>query len=448
MTIVYNDQQEAAMSSAQQWWRTDSRTHSPFIWQGYAGTGKTTSIREALNRLQIPIERVALVTPTNRAAKVATEKSGIKAHTLHSLMFKTSADEADVLRETLYGWEDAHSFMQAPGAKVMTEGNPDEFRYTCEIVVSNSKWYYDGNELPEETDGRAKVFDAVREVRIKNIKKKLREIADNGLQIVPRNTEELISTFDIIVADEASMINADMGRHIGRIGLPVVYAGDPFQLPPVNAKCFWEGKAPNAMLTKIERQRGEGAGIPIAGQEIREGRKIIEGDGMHIHARNQGIEFYDTADIILAGTHRTRRRMNAEIRKHRGFTDVYPVPGEQVVSFSNYRKLGITNGEVYTVKKCRVSGRVVFLDVVDPFGKLIEEVPCWERIFRDEGDMDFTDQTLVKMTYGYCITVHKGQGSEWDHVIVCDDWSKSSPMYPKWLYTAITRASKKCDLVR
>lgn len=452
MSIVFNDQQERAMAALSRWWPTAAQRKVPFIWQGYAGTGKTTSIREALNRLGIPIERVALVTPTNRAAKVAQERSGIKAHTLHSLMFRTSGEEIDLYLEQLHGWEEARSFIQVPGAKIVSKEStnpPSEYRYTCEVVVSSTEWYYDGNELPPDDNGRREVFQKVQESKVLYLKNKLRELKTGDLRVVPRDPEEIISTFDIIVADEASMINEELGRHINKIGLPVVYVGDPFQLPPVNAKCIWEGRDPDALLTKIERQRGDGAGIPLCGQEIRAGRRPIEGEGMFIHPRNQDVSFYDKADIILSGTHRTRRRINAEIRRYRGYKDVYPQPGERVVSFSNYRKLGITNGEVYTVERVRgVAGRKLLLDVVDPFGKLIEEVPCWERVFKDESDIDFTDQTLVQMTFGYCITVHKGQGSEWDHVIMCDDWSKSSGIYSRWLYTGITRASKRCDLVR
>lgn len=440
------------MLALKAWWPRAAQTKQPFIWQGYAGTGKTTSIREALNRLQIPIERVALVTPTNRAAKIAQERSGLKAHTLHSLMFRTSGEEIDTYLEMLHGWEEAKSFIQVPGAKIMgrnSTADPSEYRYTCEVVVGGDVWFYDGNELPSEPTERIEIFQKVQEKKVLYLKNKLRQLQGEDLRVMPRDPEEIISAYDIIVVDEASMVNEEIGRHLNRIGLPIVYTGDPFQLPPVNAKCFWEGKEPDAMLTKIERQRGEGAGIPICGQEIRCGRRPIEGDGMFIHPRNQDVSFYDKADIILAGTHRTRRRINNEVRKHRGYKDVYPQPGEKVVSFSNFRKLGITNGEVYTVERVRaIQGRRLSLDVIDPFGKLIEDVPTWERVWRDESDMDFTDRTMVQMTFGYCITVHKGQGSEWNHVILCDDWSKSSAVYSRWLYTGITRASERCDLVR
>ena len=51
--------------------------------------------------------------------------------------------------------------------------------------------------------------------------------------------------------------------------------------------------------------------------------------------------------------------------------------------------------------------------------------------------------------FGYCITVHKAQGSQWDNLIVYDDgfglWDKKTRA--QWLYTAITRAVDKITIV-
>lgn len=51
----------------------------------------------------------------------------------------------------------------------------------------------------------------------------------------------------------------------------------------------------------------------------------------------------------------------------------------------------------------------------------------------------------LKVKFGYAITCHKAQGSEWNNVFVNCKWSQSqlSADYFRWLYTAITRSSKK-----
>ena len=49
--------------------------------------------------------------------------------------------------------------------------------------------------------------------------------------------------------------------------------------------------------------------------------------------------------------------------------------------------------------------------------------------------------------YGYCITCHKYQGSEYDKVLVFEEHLKDS-QHARWLYTAATRAKKKLIIVK
>ena len=49
--------------------------------------------------------------------------------------------------------------------------------------------------------------------------------------------------------------------------------------------------------------------------------------------------------------------------------------------------------------------------------------------------------------YGYCITCHKAQGSEYDKVLVFEEYLRGSN-HIEWLYTAATRAKKKLIIVR
>ena len=46
--------------------------------------------------------------------------------------------------------------------------------------------------------------------------------------------------------------------------------------------------------------------------------------------------------------------------------------------------------------------------------------------------------------FGYAVSVHKSQGSEWDKIILIEERNsyQSDEEYARWLYTAVTRASK------
>jgi exodeoxyribonuclease-5 len=57
-------------------------------------------------------------------------------------------------------------------------------------------------------------------------------------------------------------------------------------------------------------------------------------------------------------------------------------------------------------------------------------------------NMDFNKRWLAPADYGYALTVHKSQGSQWEKVLVYDDGfaKREAQTRRKWLYTAITRA--------
>lgn len=50
---------------------------------------------------------------------------------------------------------------------------------------------------------------------------------------------------------------------------------------------------------------------------------------------------------------------------------------------------------------------------------------------------------MIETSWGYAITCHKSQGSQWDNVVVFDEgFGRTHEDRNRWLYTAITRAEK------
>ena len=56
--------------------------------------------------------------------------------------------------------------------------------------------------------------------------------------------------------------------------------------------------------------------------------------------------------------------------------------------------------------------------------------------------------TLNRFEYGYCISCHKAQGSEFGDVIVFDESYAFKEDKNRWLYTAITRAKNRLIILR
>src|SRR5437773_1931907 len=57
----------------------------------------------------------------------------------------------------------------------------------------------------------------------------------------------------LIVIDECSMVDAELGRDLLSFGVPVLVLGDPAQLPPIPVEVFFTDPDPDAMLTEVLR---------------------------------------------------------------------------------------------------------------------------------------------------------------------------------------------------
>ena len=54
-----------------------------------------------------------------------------------------------------------------------------------------------------------------------------------------------------------------------------------------------------------------------------------------------------------------------------------------------------------------------------------------------------------EFAYAYAITCHKAQGSEWNKVLVFEEWFPNvAEEHKRWLYTAATRASEKLVIIK
>ena len=261
------------------------------------------------------------------------------------------------------------------------------------------------------------------------------------------------STADLIIIDECSMVDEDLGRDLLSFGKPVLVLGDPAQLPPVKGGGFFTEAEPDFMLTEIHRQAADNPIIRLS-MDIREGREPegIESDKLRLISRRDiSSEDILAADQVLVGTNRTRRRYNERIRVLKNHTEDTPEAGEKLVCLRNNKQKGLLNGGIWTValKKAAKAGRARMVVMPEDGGKSVniavpkefftdgpETVPFPIRRGADEFD------------YGYALTVHKAQGSQWDNVVLFDESFAFREHRARWLYTGVTRAAERLTLVR
>src|SRR5690349_23112878 len=160
----------------------------------------------------------------------------------------------------------------------------------------------------------------------------------------------------LIIIDECSMVDAELGRDLMSFGVPVLVLGDPAQLPPIQSSAgagFFTESEPDAMLTEVHRQAQDDPIVRLS-MDIRERREIepfIDGDTQVVAKSELDPQRVLEADQVLVGRNATRRAYNARLRERRGITDPLPVAGDRLVCLRNNRKKGLFNGGLWLVKE-------------------------------------------------------------------------------------------------
>ena len=129
-----------------------------------------------------------------------------------------------------------------------------------------------------------------------------------------------------------------------------------------------------------------------------------------------------------------------------------PALEEKLVCLRNNRQKGLLNGSTWTVKLVGTrNGDLIQMRVApdDGNGPSVK-VAVLAAMF--EGQADDIPWEIRRHTdefdYGYALTVHKAQGSQWDDVVLFDESFAFREHRARWLYTAVTRAAKRLTIVQ
>ena len=263
---------------------------------------------------------------------------------------------------------------------------------------------------------------------------------------------------DYFLVDEASMVGREIWDVLQSYKRPIVAIGDPGQLEPPSRDDINLMVDPDIMLTEIHRQ--------AAGSEIIQFATAVR-EGGHNYAttkldRRRGEELVvtdkietwndESLDILICGLNRTRQRLNAKVRARQGRQDQL-TQGEHVICLSNDPAFGVFNGLVGVVQESTKT-RTRFLDWATAEVPVLWDGESKPRVMRlstaflgaralpdfDVGKAHRRKAVLVD--YGYALTGHRSQGSQWERVGVINQPAPSLWDQGRWLYTTITRASK------
>jgi exodeoxyribonuclease-5 len=250
------------------------------------------------------------------------------------------------------------------------------------------------------------------------------------------------------------MVDAELGRDLLSFGKPVLVLGDPAQLPPIAGGGFFTEAEPDAMLTEVHRQAQDNPIVRLS-MDIRAGEYLEPGrygDSEVIARDRLDPQRVVEADQVLVGRNATRRAYNTRMRARRGFEEPMPAAGDKLVCLRNNRKKGLFNGGLWTVKErgSRKTG-IISMRLLPDDETAARGVKVSVRPECFTGGIEKIDWLRRKpydeFDYGYVLTVHKAQGSQWDDIVLFDESFAFPESRERWLYTGITRAAKKLTVV-
>lgn len=413
----WSPQQDDALLKVSRWLENPGEQQL-FRLFGYAGTGKTTLARHLAEGVAGDVMFAAY---TGKAASVLRKSGAANAQTLHSLIYLPKERSKERYNDLKQEIEDVERMIH----EEMSEWGPD----------------WQGN--PQLEDRLAKLRGDLR-VEERNSKR-----PDFSL-----NVESPLREAKLLVVDECSMVNEEMAQDILSFGTPVLVLGDPEQLPPVTGTGYFTNAKPNVMLTEIHRQARDNPIIDLA-TRVRSRERLSRGQyGTSSVIARATPELALEANQILVGTNATRTSTNDRMRQLRGFGARWPMEGEKLVCLRNDKDHGLLNGTLHTVlsdseevggyinlriRPEDAPGAEPLLVPAHPehFGGDPEQIGYWDR------------RNAQEFTFGYALTVHKSQGSQWDNVLIIDQSGvfKDPDTRRKWLYTAITRAADTVTIV-
>lgn len=288
--------------------------------------------------------------------------------------------------------------------------------------------------------------------------------------------------YKIVVVDEVSMVPQSMIEQLFKYSIYLLALGDPFQLPPIQKDDVNTLlNKPHVFLDEIMRQAQESEIIRVS-MDIREGKLIDTFNGSEVKIFNPA-DFEESmllwADQVLVATNQTRINLNNTMRRLLG-REGGPQDGDKVICLKNEWDIladnedPLVNGTIGFLKNSystyvnfpRFLGGhhfdVLQSDFVSDGGALFRDInmdkkmimtgeKCcdWKTAYAIGRNLNHKNKLPKEFTYGYCVSVHKFQGSSCPKGLIIEERFPFDKLeHQRWLYTAITRCEEKAVIIK
>ncbi len=447
---------------------TDRDARTVMILRGSAGTGKTLLASAIVKTMMKLRQRMVLLAPTGRAAKVLALNAGHPAFTIHRRIYRQKSfdgeradfnlnynksqdtlyiiDEASMvsnygMSETasfgtgrllddmitfVYGGRNCRMMLIGDKAQLPPVGDDESPALMPEVLESYGLKAYccDLNEVVRQSEDSGILYNAtvirsmITHDDITHLPKiRLKGFAD--IRVVPGGEliEQLESSYSEVGKDETMVVTRSNKRaNIYNRGIRNMILGCEEELSSgdmlmvVKNNYFW-----------IEEEKPQRQGNGSSDDDAAAGMAFIaNGDRARVRRVRNARELYGFrfADVTMQFPDYDNYELQATVVLDSLATDAPALTREQ-----NER---------------------LFNAVMEDYADIPRKA---ERMKRIRQDAYFN---AVQVKYAYAVTCHKAQGGQWAHIYLDQGYMTDdmlSPDYIHWLYTAFTRGTERLFLV-
>lgn len=438
------------------WFLTDSweKTRSLFILKGYAGTGKTTIVSALVNVLPQLSKRSVLMAPTGRAAKVLAGYAQRPANTIHrKIFFARTTKEGTIALKLQQNLHKNTLFIVDEASMIQNSSMNDASLFSSRNILDDLLTYVFGGE-----------------------NNKLLFIGDSA-QLPPVGLDSS-PALDIEFLKKSYQLNIDF-----------------FELTEVVRQAQLSGILVNATSIRKGINRDE-VKFPFFSVKRFNDIERLNGSDLEeaLNTAYSGTEKDNNA--VICRSNKRANIYNQEIRKRILFFENEINAGDyMMVVKNNYFWLPegsspgfIANGDIIEILRIRKTEELYgfrFADVTIRFLDYPDEKELDVKILLDtimsesaalsSSDNNRLFQTVMEdysdlrskrgriekvksnpyfnalqVKFAYALTCHKTQGGQWNTIFIDQGWLSEKMInieYLRWLYTAVTRATKKVFLI-
>ncbi len=426
----------------------DRDDHVVMVLRGSAGTGKTTLAGAFVRAMTTLKQKMILLAPTGRAAKVFSMNAGHAAYTIHRRIYrqKTAGDlssfnlNANMYRDTLFVVDEASMIAnQGYGDSAFGSGclldDLMQFVYSgqnCRMVLVGDK-----AQLPPvgEDESPALMGDVLRAYGMKvyecDLNQVLRQSEDSGIlwnaTMIRSLMDEMVLPkvrlhgFTDIVNVPGSELIESLASSYNRVGMD------------------------ETMVITRSNKRANIYNQGIRNMVLEREDELCRGDQLMIVKNNyfwtenaKEIPFLANGDIAVV----QRVRNVHELYGFRFAEVTMVLPDYDDFELTAMVVLNSLTTEAPSLS--RDQQEQLYHAVLEDYADIPQKT---ERLKKLKGDRYYN---ALQVKYAYAVTCHKAQGGQWAHVYLDQGFMTDdmlTPDYIHWLYTAFTRATERLHLV-